>query len=89
MADNKHTTHFAKEVTKWRQRRGLTVRELARWAQTSPGTIHKLEHGSRQQLSLEVAVKIAQALQVTLDQLVGMQKSNGAAPPAAQEPRDG
>jgi transcriptional regulator with XRE-family HTH domain len=54
-----------------RRRRGLTLKELARRAGTSYVGISKLEHGQKPQVSLDVVVRLAEVLGVSLDYLVG------------------
>ena len=59
-------------VRRERQKRGWTVRELARRAAVSPGAVSKLEGGTRLSPSLELGKRLAKALGVTLDYLAGM-----------------
>jgi len=59
-------------VRREREKRGWTVRELARRAAVSPGAVSKLEGGSRVSPSLELGKRLAKALGVTLDYLAGM-----------------
>jgi transcriptional regulator with XRE-family HTH domain len=54
-----------------RRRRGLTLKELARRAGTSYVGVSKLEHGQKPQVSLDVVVRLAEVLEVSLDYLVG------------------
>jgi len=60
-----------------RKKRGWTVRELARRAAVSPGTVSKLEGGTRLSPSMELGKRLAMALGVTLDYLVGMYDEEG------------
>lgn len=53
------------------------MRELARRAAVSPGTVSKLEGGARLSPSLELGKRLAKALGVTLDYLVGMYDEEG------------
>jgi transcriptional regulator with XRE-family HTH domain len=59
-------------VRREREKRGWTLRELARRAAVSPGAISKLEGGARLSPSMEVGKRLARALGVTLDYLAGM-----------------
>jgi len=60
-----------------REKRGWTVRELARRAAVSPGAVSKLEGGARLSPSLDLGKRLAKALGVTLDYLVGMYDEEG------------
>lgn len=53
----------------WRERRLLTVRALASKADIGPSTIVRIEHGKPAEL--RTVAKLAQALNVTADQLLG------------------
>lgn len=66
-----YTAMLGERIRFLREQRGLTVRQLAVRAETSPGTITKLEHGNRGQLSFEVAARLASAFDVSLDYLAG------------------
>jgi transcriptional regulator with XRE-family HTH domain len=55
----------------WREKRGLTQVQLAEKAQLSQEYIARLEGGSKANPSLEVLVKLAKALKVTVGELVG------------------
>ena len=59
-------------VRREREKRGWTVRELARRAAVSPGAVSKLEGGARLSPSMELGKRLAKALGVTLDYLAGM-----------------
>ncbi len=59
-------------VRREREKRGWSIRELARRAAVSPGAVSKLEGGSRVSPSLELGKRLAKALGVTLDYLAGM-----------------
>jgi XRE family transcriptional regulator, master regulator for biofilm formation len=65
------TTMLAPRLKRLRERRGLSIRQLALRAQTSPGTIQKIEAGTRSQVSFDVVARIALALDVSLDYLAG------------------
>lgn len=53
-----------------RQRKGLTQEGLARKANISYHTVVKLERGSIANPKIETVVKLAEALEVTIDSLV-------------------
>jgi XRE family transcriptional regulator, master regulator for biofilm formation len=59
-------------VRREREKRGWTVRELARRAAVSPGAVSKLEGGTRLSPSIELGKRLAKAFGVTLDYLAGM-----------------
>ena len=54
-----------------RDQRGMSVRQLAARAETSPGTITKLEHGKRGQISFDLVMRLAETFDVSLDYLAG------------------
>jgi transcriptional regulator with XRE-family HTH domain len=54
-----------------RRRRGLTSKELATKVGTGRTTISRLENNSKPQVSFDVVVRIADALNVSLDYLTG------------------
>ena len=61
---------FADRLRKARERRKLTTRDLAKLASVDHTWISRLETGERQNVSLQVALRLAQALDVSLDWLV-------------------
>jgi XRE family transcriptional regulator, master regulator for biofilm formation len=65
-------------VRREREKRGWTVRELARRADVSPGAVSKLEGGSRVSPSMELGKRLAKAFGVTLDYLAGMYEEEAA-----------
>jgi transcriptional regulator with XRE-family HTH domain len=54
-----------------RRRRQLTSEALAKMAGTTRVTISKLEHGNKPHVSFDVIIRVADALGVSLDFLVG------------------
>jgi XRE family transcriptional regulator, master regulator for biofilm formation len=54
-----------------RRRRGLTSKELAARVGTGRTTISRLENNSKPAVSLDVVVRIAQVLEISLDYLTG------------------
>lgn len=63
---------FGQRVRRMRERRGLSVQELADRAGTRYQTIWKIERGMLREPSIVLAQKIAQALGVGVDYLIGM-----------------
>lgn len=64
---------LGERIKKLRERRGFaSVRELARVAGVKHVTLSKLERGLQLDVTTETAKKIARALGVSLDYLVGM-----------------
>ena len=72
-----------------REKRGWTVRELARRAEVSAGAVSKLEGGTRLSPSIELGKRLAQAFGVTLDYLAGMYDEVGPADAAGGRPTAG
>lgn len=58
-----------------RKKRGLSQEALARAAGCSRSFIAKIEAGAREDVSLSLAVALARALNVTLDELAGLPRS--------------
>ena len=58
-----------------RRCRGLTLKDLAAQAGTSFATVSRMERGTKPQVSLDVASRVATVLGVSLDWLVGRQCS--------------
>ena len=54
-----------------RRRKKLTLKEIASKAGTSYVTVSLLERGKKPQISLDVVVRLAEVLDVSLDYLVG------------------
>jgi transcriptional regulator with XRE-family HTH domain len=54
-----------------RRRKKLTLKEIASQAGTSYVTVSLLERGKKPQISLDVVVRLAEVLNVSLDYLVG------------------
>jgi transcriptional regulator with XRE-family HTH domain len=62
---------FGERVRRFRESKGLSQRELAQKAGVTIPTLSYLESGRRASVSLESARRIADALNITLDRLVG------------------
>src|SRR5262252_3728376 len=64
---------LGERIKQLRERRGFqSLREFARVADVKHVTLWKLEHGAQEDVTTETAKKIARALGVSLDHLVGM-----------------
>ena len=74
--------HFGQRLRRIREERGVSVHELATRARVPYHTIYRVEHGLHASVRLDVAVKLAKALGVTLDYLAGMYEDT---PPDADE----
>ena len=72
MTSQRQVPTFGRRVQRMRERRGLSVQELADRAGTRYQTIWKIERGSLREPSIVLAQKIAQALGCTTDYLIGM-----------------
>ena len=69
---------FGTRIKKHRERRGWTMRELARIAHVDASWICRLETGERRNISLEAATRLALALGVSVDYLAGItERSQG------------
>ena len=60
-----------KNLAKFRKVKGLTQEGLARKANISYHTLVKIENGGIKNPKIETAIKLAEALAVSIDQLVG------------------
>jgi transcriptional regulator with XRE-family HTH domain len=63
---------FGQRVARIRQERGLSVQELATKARTTYQTIWRIETGHMKAPSIVLAQRIARALGVGVDYLIGM-----------------
>ena len=63
---------FGQRVKRMRERRGLSVQELATRAQTTYQTIWRIERGELKEPGIGLAQRIARALGVGVDYLIGM-----------------
>ena len=62
--------NLAKNVKKLREAKGLSQEKLARLADVANNTIIKIEAGKNQNPTLETLKKVAQALGVSVDDLI-------------------
>jgi len=65
---------YLKNLQKFRKKKGWTREKLAREADVSYHTIIKIERGGIENPKIETIIKLAKALGVSLDKLVGSQK---------------
>jgi transcriptional regulator with XRE-family HTH domain len=61
---------FAKKLKQWREKKGLTQEGLARKAEISYNTVIKLETGGIKDPRVSTIIKIAKALEITMDELL-------------------
>ena len=61
--------YLAKNIRKFRKLSGLTLEELARKVECSKNYIFEIETGKKNNPSFKLVAKIANALNVTVDQL--------------------
>ena len=64
------TTTIAKNIKKYRKERGLSQDKLSRLADVSHATIIKIESGGIQSPTIDTVQKIAEALDVGVDDLI-------------------
>jgi transcriptional regulator with XRE-family HTH domain len=62
---------MGQHIRRLRARHGWSQRDLARKAKVSPGMIGQLEAGLRQSVDVQIALRIARVLGVTVEELVG------------------
>lgn len=65
-----------KNLAKLRKEKGLTQEGLARKANISYHTLIKLESGGIKNPKIETVVKLAEVLRISLDELVGLKRTN-------------
>ncbi|MHA2219362.1 MAG: helix-turn-helix domain-containing protein [Candidatus Hodarchaeales archaeon] len=66
---------LAKNIKKYRKKLGLTQEALARKADVSYNTIIKLETGGIKDPRVSTIIKVANALEISIDKLVGRGKA--------------
>jgi transcriptional regulator with XRE-family HTH domain len=74
---------LGERVKTLRERQGLTQSELAQRCGIAQATISRLETGDLKDVQSSVAKRLARALGVTVDYLVGMYEDEGQLQPAA------
>ena len=63
-------------VRRIRKKKGLTQEKLARLADISLNTLAKIELGFAKKPIIQTVVKLAKALEITIDELVKEKKAN-------------
>jgi len=63
--------NLAKNITRLRKAKGLSQEKLARLADVANNTLIKMESGENQNPTLETLKKVAKALEVSVDELIG------------------
>ena len=63
--------NLAKNITRLRKAKGLSQEKLARFADVANNTLIKMESGENQNPTLETLKKVAKALDVSVDELIG------------------
>jgi len=66
---------LAENIKKARKKKGLTQEKLARLADISNNTLVKIEMGMAKEPTITTIAKIADALNVSIDELVGRVKN--------------
>jgi len=72
---------MGQRIKRLRDRKGLSLRQLSELSGVERGLLSRIEHGQRPQVSVQVAMRIARALGVTLDYLAGMYEDDEDAEP--------
>ena len=70
-------TRFGRRLRRLRERAGLTVAQLSARSGVPRTSLHGVEAGTREGLSTESSARIARALGITIDRLVGDSFDNG------------
>ena len=70
---------MGQRIKRLRDRKGLSLRQLSALASVERGLLSRIERGQRPQVSVPVAMRLARALGVSLDYLVGMYADDEAA----------
>jgi transcriptional regulator with XRE-family HTH domain len=76
---------IGERLKRLREESGLTQRELADRAELTLSLVTKIEQGVNRNLRMQTLVALADALDITLDELVGRQL--GEEPPEPPKPR--
>ncbi len=63
--------NLAKNITRLRKVKGLSQEKLARLADVANNTLIKMESGENQNPTLDTLKKVAKALEVSVDELIG------------------
>jgi transcriptional regulator with XRE-family HTH domain len=65
---------LADNIKRLRKKKGLTQEKLARMADIANNTLVKIEMGMAKEPTITTVIKIADALEVSVDELVGRKK---------------
>lgn len=65
---------LAENIKKLRLKRGLAQEKLARLADISTATLVKIEAGVAKEPTITTVTKIADALEISIDELIGRKK---------------
>jgi transcriptional regulator with XRE-family HTH domain len=68
---------FGERIHTLRRRRDLTLRELGEMADVSYVTVSKIERGKMPQVSVDIVLRLANALGVSVDYLLGRKEEEG------------
>jgi transcriptional regulator with XRE-family HTH domain len=82
MKNRRVTMTLGQRIKIRREKRGLGIRELARVAHVRHATLSQLERGIRADVTTETAKRIARALGVSVDYLIGMYEDDEDPDPA-------
>lgn len=63
--------NLAKNITRLRKVKGLSQEKLARLADVANNTLIKMESGENQNPTLDTLKKVAKALEISVDELIG------------------
>jgi len=66
-----NSQNLAKNIGRLRKAKGLSQEKLARLADVANNTLIKMESGENQNPTLETLKKVAKALEVSVDELIG------------------
>jgi transcriptional regulator with XRE-family HTH domain len=66
---------LAQNIRKFRLKKGLSQEKLARLADISTATLVKIEAGVAKEPTITTVAKIADALEVSIDELVGRKRN--------------
>jgi transcriptional regulator with XRE-family HTH domain len=64
-------TKFGERLKRLRERAGLSIRQLSERSGVPRASLHGVENGTREGLSTESSARVARALGITIDRLVG------------------
>ena len=68
---------LAQNIRKLRLKRGLSQEKLSRLADIANATLVKIESGTAKEPTITTVAKIASALNISIDELVGRVKNKG------------